>query len=114
LLHSIDGLARWLGPWMGLVPHQQVSTKAAAEEAKKARNRYHHAVVNLSKAYAPPAPAMRPGIRDAVGFFQTIRLALGKDTARKGMSLADRELAIRQILGQSSVAPPKGPAPDPH
>jgi hypothetical protein len=43
LLNSIDGLARWLGPWMGLVPHQQVSTKAAAEEAKKARNRYHHA-----------------------------------------------------------------------
>ncbi|MGA7328790.1 MAG: DUF3387 domain-containing protein, partial [Rhodomicrobium sp.] len=100
-LAAMAGAMDWI-----LSLQQADAAKAATEDAKKkAHKRYDDAVANLSKAYALAAASDEAQeIRDEVGFFQAIRIALAKDTARSGMSMADRELAIRQILSRAVVS----------
>jgi type I restriction enzyme, R subunit len=100
-LAAMAGAIDWV-----LTLQQAEAAKATNEDAKKkAHKRYDDAVANLSKAYALAAASDEAQeIRDEVGFFQAIRIALGKETVRSGMSMADRELAIRQILSRAVVS----------
>ena len=62
-------------------------------------------VVSISKAFAlASASDEARNIRDEVGFFQMVRAALVKSADGAGMSSADREFAIRQILDRAVVS----------
>lgn len=62
-------------------------------------------LASLSKAFAlASASDEARDIRDDVGFFQTVRAALVKSADGAGMSSADREFAIRQILDRAVVS----------
>ena len=100
-LATMAGAMDWI---LGL--QQRDAARETTEEGKKrALRRFDDAVVNLGKAYALAAASeAAQEIRDEVGFFQAIRVALSKDTPDRGMSLADRELAIRQILSRAVVS----------
>lgn len=75
------------------------------EGKKKAHRRYQDAVLALSKAFALAAASDEAReIREEVGFFQAVRIALVKSTATAGMSQRDRELAIEQIVSRAVVS----------
>lgn len=60
------------------------------------------AVLELSKAFALAVPhdeAIR--IRDDVGFFQAVRTAIAKTSARNGSASGDIDHAIRQIVSRA-------------
>ncbi len=85
--------------------------RAAAEKEttddarKKVHRRYPDAVLALSKAFALAAASDEARrIRDAVGFFQTVRAALVKSAQGAGTSAADQQLAIRQIIDRAVVS----------
>jgi type I restriction enzyme, R subunit len=62
-------------------------------------------VVMLTKAFnLASATDFARAVRDDVGFFQTIRAALNKSTPGTGMSSADRDLAVQQIVSRSVVS----------
>jgi len=87
-----------------ILDHQQkAAAREKTEEAKRnAHRRYQDAVLALSKAFAlASASDEAREIRDAVGFFQTVRAALAKTSAGAGMSAAAREFAIQQILDRA-------------
>ena len=93
-LATMAGAMDWV-----LSLQQREAAKATSEDAKKkAHKRYDDAVANLSKAFALAAASDEAQeIRDEVGFFQAIRVALGKDTARSGMSMgAPQGLCAKQ------------------
>jgi type I restriction enzyme R subunit len=69
---------------------------------KDGKNRLLKAVGTLSRAFALAVPheeALR--IRDEVGFFQTVRVALLKTTPSTGTSPEDLDVAIRQIVSKA-------------
>lgn len=84
--------------------------KAAAEESsedgkRRENRRYQDAVLALSKAFAlTSASDEARGVRDEVGFFQTVRAALVKSADAGGKNTADREFAIQQILDRAVVS----------
>lgn len=87
-----------------ILDHQQkAAEKETTDEAKKqAHRRYQDAVLALSKAYALAAASdAAREIRDEVGFFQTIRVALVKSASGSGKSAAERELAVQQIIDKA-------------
>jgi type I restriction enzyme R subunit len=88
---------------------QDAAAKATGDEEKKRAHRlYADAVLQLTRAFALAAASDEAArIRDEVGFFQAIRVALGKSTAGGngfGRSRADRELAIQQIVSRAVVS----------
>jgi len=90
-----------------ILDHQQkAAAREKTEEAKRnAHRRYQDAVLALSKAFAlASASDEAREIRDAVGFFQTVRAALAKTSAGAGMSAAAREFAIQQILDRAVMS----------
>ena len=80
--------------------------RETTDEGKKlAHRRFHDAVLVLSKAFALAAASDEArAIRDAVGFFQTLRAALVKSTPRSGKSSAERDLAVQQIVSRAVVS----------
>ncbi|HEV2517049.1 MAG TPA: type I restriction endonuclease subunit R [Devosia sp.] len=84
----------------------EAAARETGEEGKRRENRrYQDAVLALSKAFAlASASDEARNIRDEVGFFQTVRAALVKSADRAGMSGADREFAIQQILDRAVVS----------
>lgn len=91
--------------WILGLQQQDAAKETTAEGKKKALRRFDDTVVTLSKAYALAAASeAAQDIRDEVGFFQAIRIALNKNEEAHGPSLADRELAIRQIVSQAFVS----------
>ncbi|MEM4254484.1 MAG: type I restriction endonuclease subunit R [Candidatus Woesearchaeota archaeon] len=69
---------------------------------KDGKARYLKAVTELSKAFALAVPheeALK--IRDEVGFFQVVRLALAKTESPNGRTLEELDTAIRQIISQA-------------
>jgi|CXWL01.1.fsa_nt_gi type I restriction enzyme R subunit len=90
-----------------ILDHQQkAAARETTEEGKRnAHRRYQDAVLALSKAFAlASASDEARAIRDAVGFFQTVRAALAKTSAGAGTSAAAREFAIQQILDRAVVS----------
>ena len=69
------------------------------------KERYIRNVTELTKAFALIAPdpsALR--IRDDVGFFQTVRSALIKNTESRRVDSGESETAIKQILSKALVS----------
>jgi type I restriction enzyme R subunit len=85
---------------------QRLAAKETSKEGKKnAHRRYQDAVLALSKAYAlASASDEARQIREEVGFFQAIRAALIKSSARTGSTQQERELAIQQIVSRAVVS----------
>ncbi len=85
---------------------QQWAAQEKTEEGKKrAHRRYQDAVLSLSKAFALAAASDQAReIRDEVGFFQTVRAALVKSAGGHGKTIAERELAIQQIVNRAVVS----------
>jgi len=58
--------------------------------------------LELSRAYAlASASDLAKAIRDEVGFFQTVRAAIGKSTATGGLGEADRAFAVQQLIDRA-------------
>lgn len=88
--------------------HQQdAAAKETTDEGKKrALRRYQDAVLGLSKAFALASSSDEAkGIRDEVAFFQTVRAAMVKtETTGPGKTLADKQLAVQQIIDGAVVS----------
>ncbi|HKQ49912.1 MAG TPA: type I restriction endonuclease subunit R [Phycisphaerae bacterium] len=87
-------------------PEQRLSLLPAAQEhvlsKRDGKSKFLLAVKELSQAFALSVPhdeAMR--IRDDVGFFQAVRAALTKASAREGRPPEDIEFAIRQLVSRA-------------
>jgi type I restriction enzyme R subunit len=102
-LTILAGAMEWV-----LALHQDAASKEASEEGKKrAHRRYPDAVMALSKAFSlASASDEAQGIREEVGFFQAVRIAMSKDTASSGgkRTGVDREMAIQQIVSRAVVS----------
>ncbi len=100
-LAALAGAIEWV-----LAMQQRESAKESTEEGKKrAHRRFNDAVLALSKAFAlAGASDEARGIRDEVGFFQTVRAALAKSAPGAGKSSAERDLAVQQIVSRAVVS----------
>ncbi len=89
-----------------LTRQHDAAAKENTEEGKRRENRrYQDAVLALSKGFAlASASDEAREIRDEVGFFQTVRIALVKSANGDGKSAADRDFAIQQILDRAVVS----------
>ena len=85
---------------------QEWAAKETTDDAKKAAHRrFQDAVLALSKAFALAAASdAARDIREEVAFFQTVRAALAKNTAKRGLGSAERDLAVQQLISQSVVS----------
>jgi len=92
--------------WVLTVQQADAAKETSADGKKRAQRRYADAVVALSKAFALAAASDEAtAIRDEVGFFQAIRAALIKSVPNgTGKSVAERELAIQQIISRAVVS----------
>ena len=100
-LVALAGAIEWV-----LEMQQREAARESTEEGKKqAHRRFKDAVLALSKAFALAAASDEArDIRDAVGFFQTVRSALAKSTSGAGTSSAQRDLAVQQIVSRAVVS----------
>ena len=85
---------------------QREAAKESTEEGKKrVQRRFSNAMLALSKAFALAAASDEAHkIRDAVGFFQTVRAALAKSTPGASKASAERDLAVQQIVSRAVVS----------
>lgn len=85
---------------------QRDAAKESTEEGKKrAHRRYVDAVLALSSAFALAAASDEArAIREEVGFFQMIRVALIKSAGNGVTSGADRDFAVQQIISRAVVS----------
>jgi type I restriction enzyme R subunit len=97
-LVTLAGALDWI-----LARQEEAAAKERSDEAKKrAHRRYQDAVLALSKAFAlASASEVAREVRDEVGFFQTVRIALVKTSDTTGLSSAAKDLAIRQIVNRA-------------
>ena len=100
-LSALAGAFDWV-----LDMQQRAASRESTEDGKKrAHRRFNDAVLALSKAFALAAASDEArDIRDAVGFFQTVRAALAKSTPGAGKSSAARDLAVQQIVSRAVVS----------
>lgn len=84
----------------------EAAARETSEDGKRRENRrYQDAVLALSKAFAlASATDEARDIRDEVGFFQAVRIALVKSADGTGASATNREFAIQQILDRAVVS----------
>ena len=100
-LAALAGAIEWI---LGM--QQREAARESTEEGKKrAHRRFNDAVLTLSRAFALAAASDEArGIRDEVGFFQTVRAALAKSAPGAGKSSAERDLAVQQIVSRAVVS----------
>ena len=100
-LVALAGAIEWI-----LEMQQRDAAKESTKEGKKrAHRRFNDAVLELSKGFAlAGASDQAREIRDEVGFFQTVRAALAKNAPRSGISSAERDLAVQQIVSRAVVS----------
>ncbi|MEO3430710.1 type I restriction endonuclease subunit R [Pelagibius sp. CAU 1746] len=100
-LTALAGAMEWV-----LDMQQRDAARETTEEGKKAAHRrFNDAVLALSKAFALAAASDEArGIRDEVGFFQTVRAALAKSVPGGGKSSAERDLAVQQIVSRAVIS----------
>lgn len=85
--------------WILALQDRAAQLETDKEKKRAAHRRYQDAVLALSKAFAlSSASDAARDVRDEVGFFQTVRAAMVKSSGGSGVSAADRDLAIRQIV----------------
>jgi len=91
--------------WVLDMQQKDAAKAKIPEEKKQAHRRYVDAVLALSKAYALAAASDEArAIRDEVGFFQIIRVALIKSSGGSGKTGADRDFAVQQIISRAVVS----------
>jgi type I restriction enzyme R subunit len=91
--------------WVLTLQQQDAARETTEEGKKRAHRRYADAVLALSKAFALAAASdLARTIREEVGFFQAIRMALVKSAGGGKRSAADRDLAIQQIVSRAVVS----------
>ncbi len=91
--------------WILNKQHEAAEKETTAEAKKRAHRRFQDGVLALSKAFGLAASSDEArAIRDEVGFFQTIRAALVKSSGASGVSAAQRDLAIKQIVDRAVVS----------
>ncbi|EXJ13936.1 type I restriction endonuclease subunit R [Imhoffiella purpurea] len=91
--------------WILQRQHEAAEREKTPEDKKRAHRRFQDATLALSNAFAlAGASDYAREIRDAVGFFQTIRAALVKTGVGAGKSSAERDAAIAQIIDRSLVS----------
>ena len=91
--------------WVLDMQQRAASREPTGDGKKRAHRRFNDAVLALSKAFALAAASDEArDIRDAVGFFQTVRAALAKSTPGAGKSSAARDLAVQQIVSRAVVS----------
>ncbi len=91
--------------WVLTIQQNDAANQTSEEDKKRAHRRFGDLVLSLSKAFALAAASdYAREIRDEVGFFQAIRVALVKSTPTGAKSQADRELAIQQIVSRAVVS----------
>ena len=100
-LVALAGAIEWV-----LDMQQRDAARELTEEGKKrAHRRFNDAVLALSKAFALAAASDEArGIRDEVGFFQTVRAALAKSSPGAGKTLAERDFAVQQIVSRAVIS----------
>lgn len=91
---AIDWVLKWL---------EREAAKASSDETRKQAHRaYQDLVLSLTKAYAlASASNEAASIRDEVGFFQTVRAAIAKSTAKGAISATDRTFAVQQLIDRA-------------
>jgi type I restriction enzyme R subunit len=105
LMHGFDGSA-----WKAGSPAQRLSLLPAAQQHLMAQDdgtaRWVKAVDALSKAFALATPHEAAlAIRDDVGFFQAVKVAITKTSVTATARTADgMDYAIRQIVSQAIVS----------
>ncbi|MBF0401152.1 MAG: type I restriction endonuclease subunit R, partial [Magnetococcales bacterium] len=91
--------------WILDLQHKVAEKENREEEKKRAHRRFQDAVLALSKAFALAAASDEArGIRDEVGFFQAIRVALVKSASTGGKSAGELDFAISQIVSRAVVS----------
>ncbi len=91
--------------WVLDMQQREAAGEATEEGKKRAHRRFNDAVLALSRAFALAAASDEArGIRDEVGFFQTVRAALAKNASGVGKSSAERDLAVQQIVSRAVVS----------
>ncbi|MBO6756357.1 MAG: type I restriction endonuclease subunit R [Roseibium sp.] len=97
-LHALAGAIDWVLKW------QEVEAgKAPNDEIRKQAHRaYQDLVLSLTKAYALASSSDEAAaIRDEVGFFQTVRAAIAKTTAKGAISGTERAFAVQQLINRA-------------
>lgn len=91
---AIDWVLKW---------QESEAAKASSDEARKQAHRaYQDLVLSLTKAYALASASNEAAtIRDEVGFFQTVRAAIAKSTAKGAISATDRTFAVQQLIDRA-------------
>ncbi|HAI29878.1 MULTISPECIES: type I restriction endonuclease subunit R [unclassified Thalassospira] len=91
--------------WVLDFQQKEAAAKKTELEKKRAHRRYQDAVLALSKAFAlAGASDEARAIRDEVGFFQAVRIALVKSNDKSGMSAAEKQFAVQQLIDRSVVS----------
>jgi len=91
--------------WILARQHREAEREQTDEARKRAHRRFQDATLALNKAFALAAASdYAREIRDAVGFFQTVRAALVKSGGHGGKNTAERDLAIAQIIDRAVVS----------
>ena len=91
--------------WVLDLQQRESATESTADGKKRAHRRFNDAVLALSKAFAlAGASDEARGIRNDVGFFQTVRAALAKSAPGGGKSSAERDLAVQQIVSRAVIS----------
>ena len=91
--------------WVLDMQRRESAREKTADGKKRAHRRFDDAVLALSKAFALAAASDEArGIRDEVGFFQTVRAALVKSAPGSGQSSGERDLAVQQIVSRAVVS----------
>ena len=91
--------------WILEMQQRDADRESTKEGKKRAHRRFNDAVLELSKGFAlAGASDQARDIRDEVGFFQTVRAALAKSAPGSGISSAERDLAVQQIVSRAVVS----------
>jgi type I restriction enzyme R subunit len=91
--------------WILGKQHEAAARETSEDGKRRENRRYQDTVLALSKAFALASSSDEArAIRDAVGFFQTVRAALVKSADGTGRSGVDREFAIQQILDRAVIS----------
>ena len=90
--------------WILERQHAEAQRQETDDAKKAARRRFQDAVLALSKAFALAAASDEArAIRDEVAFYQTVRAALVKSSARN-ISKREREFAVQQLIDRAVVS----------
>jgi len=91
--------------WILGLQHKAAAKEPGEDAKRKENRRYQDAVLALSKAFALASASDEARVmRDEVGFFQTVRVALVKSAEGTGGTTAGRDFAIQQILDRAVVS----------